>query len=154
MSKHEWLVTIASLQRKGPVMCSFIMSHHTLTFGVSWCSIISWDGWLPYSAIQMECCPVRNTLRVQESLITQFSAAVPHIVSYCSWFDVLQQLQFLHMWTVEFGRCSCLLAARINLHELCRNACLMHFWSSFSALGHPGNFKFMTLQFLVFLGNS
>jgi hypothetical protein len=135
-------------KKKGPMMQSFIMPQHTLNFGVSLLRSILYFRWLttPNSAvmcvqgtIQMERYLTRKSHRNRENFITVnflqhfltkslSSVTVTAGLIFCcncNLFGCKCTRLCTMSWTVERGRCSCLLAVQLNLHELCRNACLM-----------------------------
>lgn len=150
---------------------SFIMPHHTLTFGVShWHSIHSSCGWL-CKILQLFVFTIPLKWNVTSPENIKQPRKISTLSSFCSIFLLSFFLQsrssglmcYCHWniygckckhlcsisWTVEWRRCSCLLAVQINLNELCRNACLMCSLYLLDVLGFPGNSWFTTLP--VFL---
>jgi hypothetical protein len=108
ISRYEWLVMVASWKKKGPTMRSFVMSHHTLIFGMSlWCSIF-WGG----CSYICSCYHSNGILhqKNKESMKShpcQFAAAFPQSLSpvMVGWLDVLSKLQFVctQTWTFVYN---------------------------------------------------
>jgi hypothetical protein len=91
-----------------------------------------------HNTIQMDCCLIIKTesrrvsslsifCRVSsQNLLQQSQSAGLMWCCNCNLYAHKCKHLCTKSWTVEWGRCSCLLAVRINLHRLCRNARLLH----------------------------
>jgi hypothetical protein len=102
---HEWLVATASWETVRPMIWSFIMLHHKLTFGVSLCcstKVADYTKFFSYICSRYhsnDILQLTRTHRVQKSLIT--ANFLQHFLTKSlstvtvGWFDMLAQLQHL-----------------------------------------------------------